>query len=264
MDGSISFNSNSLQTFSRTTRTGIIVDHIDLESAPERKFDMFALAHANESVIPSDEYPSKMIPITGTIVSDTANNLSTLLDTFRGYLTGRSKNLDVGYGGVVRRYIATALSPVITRSEDKKYATFTLSFACTVPFGVETSNTTALNGTGRTANSYTDSHTFLGSAPVQLPVITITLTAVSSTGSQQMFFGNNDTGQAITIARSNWTAGDVVVINCATRSVQVNGIETDFTGAFPEFTTGVHAMLYIDTFTSRTMTENVVYAKRYL
>lgn len=263
MDGSISFNGNSLQTFNRTTRTGIIVDHIDLESVPDRKFDLFALAHANESVIPSDEYPSKMIPITGTIVSDTANNLSTLLDTFRGYLTGRSKNLDVGYGGIVRRYVATALPPVITRSEDKKYATFTLSFACTVPFGVDTSNTTALNGTARTLNNYTDSYTFLGSAPVQLPVITITLTAVSSTGNQQMFFGNNDTGQGIAIARSNWATSDVVVINCATRSVQVNGVDTDFTGAFPEFTPGAHTMLYGDTFASRTMTENVVYAKRY-
>ena len=263
MDGSISFNSNSLQTFNRTTRTGIIVDHIDLESGAERKFDVFALAHSNESVIPSDELPSKIIPITGTLVSDTPNNLSALLDTFRGYLNGRSKNLDVGYGGIVRRYVATAQAPVITRSEDKKYATFTLSFACTVPFGVDTSNTTALNGTARTLNNYTDSYTFLGSAPVQLPVITITLTAVSSTGSQQLFFGNNDTGQTIVITRANWTTADVVVIDCAQRLVTINGVVVDFTGAFPEFTPGAHSMIYGDTFNSRTMTENVVYAKRY-
>lgn len=264
MDSSIAFNANNLQTFNRSTRTGIIVDHIDLESVPDRKFDVFALAHANESVIPSDEYPSKMIPISGTIASDTPNNLSALLDTFRGYLTGRSKNLDVGYGGIVRRYVATATTPVITRSEDKKYATFTLSFVCTVPFGVDTSNTVALNGTGRTLSVYTDSYTFLGSAPVQLPVITLTLTAVSSTGAQQLFWGNNDTGQSIVITRANWTAGDIVVIDCVQRLITVNGVAVDFTGAFPEFTPGAHSMIYGDSFTSRTLTENVVYAKRYL
>lgn len=264
MDGTIAFNGNSLQTFSRTTRVGIITDHIDLESVSEKDISVYALAHTDQSAITGEVYPQRIIQITGTIASDTTNNLSALLDTFRGYLIGRNKNLDIGYGGIARRFIATAQAPTITRSEDKRYAKFTLNFLCTIPFGVDTTTTAAVNQTGRTSNIYTDSYTFLGSAPAQLPVATLTLTAVSSTGSQQMFFGNNDTGQTIVITRSNWTTGDVVVIDSAQRLITVNGLAVDFTGAFPEFTAGAHTLIYGDTFTSRTLTENVVYAKRYL
>lgn len=264
MDGTIAFNANSLQTFNRSTRVGIITDHIDLESVAEKDISVYALAHTDQSAITGEVYPSRTIQITGTIASDTPTNLSALLDTFRGYLNGRNKNLDIGYGGIVRRYIATAQAPTITRSEDKKYAKFTLTFLCVIPFGVDTTNTTAVNQTGRTLNAYSDTYTFVGSAPVQLPVATLTLTALSSTGAQQMYFGNNDTGQTITITRANWAVNDVVVIDSAQRRVTVNGIDVDFAGAFPEFTSASHVIVYGDTFTSRTLTESVVYAKRYL
>lgn len=264
MDGSIAFNANSLQTFDRVARVGIITDHIDNESSPDKDLTIYGIAHSNQSTIPNENSPSKTITITGTIVSDTPNNLSTLLNTFRGYFNGKDKNLDIGYGGIVRRYIATAKPPQITRSENKKYATFTIVFICTIPFGTDTTATVALNGTARTSATYTDTYTWLGSAPLQLPIVTITLTAVSATGPQQMFWGNSDTGQSLTITRSGWANGDVVVFDCVNKQITVNGVPFDFTGAFPEFTPGSHPMVYGDSFTSRTMTENVSYYVRNL
>lgn len=270
MDGSISFNANSLQTFNRTTRVGIITDHIDNESSPDKDIPVFGLAHSNQSTIPNENTPSKQITVTGTIVSDTANNLSTLLNTFRGYFNGKNKNLDIGYGGSTRRYTATAKPPTITRSEDKKYAKFSIVFICTIPFGTDTTSTLALDGStghagnARTAATYSDTYTFLGSAPFQLPIVTVTLTAVSATGAQQMFFGNSETGQSVTITRSGWTAGDVVIFDCVAKQVTVNGVPIDFTGAFPEFSPVSHTMIYGDSFTSRTMNENIAYAVRNL
>lgn len=264
MNGSVTYDSNNLQTYNRSTGIGIITDDIDLDSIADKDISLYGLAHANASTIPFINYPSKTIPITGTIVSDTATNLDTLLDTFRGYFVGQDKNLDIGYKGSTRRYIATVNTLKITRSQDKRYATFAINFICTIPFGVDTSNTTALNASGRTSAVYSDPYTWLGTAPVQLPVITITLTAVSATGSQQLYFGNDDTGQGITITHTGWANGDVVVIDCVNKTVKINGTAVDFTGAFPEFTNASHVMTYADTFTSRTITENVVYSKRYM
>lgn len=267
MTGAITYNSNSLQTFSPATNTGIITDDIDLDSLADRDLSVFQLAHANASSIPFGNWTGRTIPVTGTIVAATSLALDTLLDTFRGYFTGKDKNLDIDYKGVTRRYIATVNGLSIKRSKNKRMATFSINFLCTIPFGVDTSDTTALNATGRTAAVYSDVHTFVGTAPNQLPVITITLTAVSATGSQQLFFSNNDTGQGIVITRSGWTAGDVIVIDCSdptNQKVTLNGSPIDFTGAFPEFSPGSHTMTYADSFTSRTMSESVVYKARYM
>lgn len=402
MDGSISFDSNSLQTYDRETGVGIITDNIDLDSLPTKSLNLMGLAHANRSTIPFINYPSKTIPITGTVISDTPSNLSALLDTFRSYFNGQDKNLDIGYKGSTRRYTATVNSLDITLSSNKKYAKFALGFICTLPFGVDTSPTVALNAAGRTNALYTDAYTWLGTAPSQLPIATITLSQVSSTdgtemvtnggfetdltgwstytgtatrvttqhhsgsaslkyvneaalngdnygtliydlttltaGKQylasawlkggaggevvqigilgitknitlttgwqkvsivfnasgdfdelyfnavspasgtwylddvsimaqietQLFWGNDDTGQGITVTSSLWQDGDIVVIDCANLSVSINGQEVDYLGAFPSFTPGAHNMTYSDSFASRTMTENIAYNKRYL
>lgn len=263
-NGALSFDANSLQTFDRTTRVGIITDNIDYASIPTKNLSIFPLAHSNASAIPFHNYPSKAITVTGTIVGSSESDLDSRLDSFRGFLRGTNKNLDINTNGSTRRYIATVNALTITVSENKKYATFQIEFICTIPFGVDTTPTTALNGTGRTAAAYSDAYTFLGTAPSQLPIVTITLTAVSSTGSQQLFWGNQDTGQSITLTRSNWAAGDVIVIDCGAKTVTVNGVVADFVGAFPEFVPGSRTMVYGDSFTSRTMTENVVYNVRYL
>ncbi len=264
MTGAILFDTNNLQTFNRSAFTGIITNSIDYASIAQKNLSTYALAHANMSAIPFLNYPSKLIKIKGAVAGSSPSDLDSRLDTFRSYFLGKNKNLDIETNGATRRFIATSVSVNITVSENKKFATFEIDFLCIIPFGQDTATTTALNGTGRTLSGYTDNYTFLGTAPFLLPKITITLTAVSSSGSQQLFWGNNDNGQSIVITRTNWTAGDVVVIDVDQKTVTVNGLPADYTGAFPEFSPGLHGMIYGDTFTSRTMTENVVYYKRYL
>jgi hypothetical protein len=266
MDGTVKFNTNSLQTFDPATQTGIITETMDADNAAPKNLSSYPLAHANASTVAGDDTPNKIITLTGTLCAVTPAGLDALEDTFKSYMNGRNKNLDIGFYNGTRRWLATAMTPQITRLDNKIWATFTQQFYCSQTFGVAVAPITAVNQTGRTANAYTDSHAFQGTAEYQICLATITLTAVSATGSQSLTWGNNDNGQAITVTRNSWAAGDVVVIDCTdptNQKVLVNGVPADFSGAFPEFTPTTHVMSYNDTFTSRTMSESVIYYPRY-
>lgn len=258
----IAFDTNNLQT------TNILTGVIDHESPAEPDLKVYALSHANDNAIPYISFPQKPVHIEGTLV---AYGLSTTFDaflhTFRSYFNGIQKNLDIGYNGTTLRYIATPGKPVITRPGGLNFAKFQIDFVCK-PFGMDIASTTILNATGRTASAYTDSLTFGGSAPYQKPIITYTLTAVTGGTNQPITFSNNSNGQAITVQRT-WTAGDVVVIDSTKKTVTVNGILVDFSGAFLEFTglsngaPTVGSMSYTDGFTTRTFSINIIYNALY-
>lgn len=256
MTGAITFDSNNLQTYAALV--GIVTNAIEHTNLPDKDTTLYPLANTNASVIPYVGYSSKVISIAGAIVGSSSSDLDSRIDTFKGYFNGKNKNLDIQYGASTRRYIATANKIAVTRRQKAYFATFTVDFICTQPFGRNTSATTALNASGRTASSYTDNHTFLGSAPYQLPVITITYAAVSG-GASFVSFGNNANGQGITITDQTWVATDVLEIDCVNKTVKKNGVEIDFLGAFPEFEPGSQNFTYSDGFTTRTLTENVIY-----
>lgn len=256
MATSISYNGNSLQTSS------IITSDIDL-SGMTKDLKMYALSHADASSIPYYGYPSQTIKVSGTLIASSVTGLDALLDTFKGYLVGQDKNLDIDWNGSTRRFTATPQFPKITRPNNLGYAKFQIDFVCTNPFGQDTSSTTALTATSRTLGSYSDVYTFLGTAEYQVPVITITYTAVSGATNQYVQFGNANTGQSIVITRT-WANSDVLVIDCAQKTVTVNGTSVNFTGAFPEFPPGSQTMQYNDGFTTRTFNITVTYTTRYL
>jgi hypothetical protein len=252
MSTSISFDSNSLQTSS------ILTASIEHASLPAKEAQLYALAHGNKSTIPYVNYPNKSIRVSGKVIGSSVSNLDTLLDTFRGYFRGTDKNLDIGYGGSTRRYIATVNAISIDRPGGLQYANFDIEFICTEPFGRNTTAASALTATGRTAAAYTDDHTFLGTAPFQLPIITITITAVTG-GTGFLKFANSGNGQGILITGQTFAADDIVIINCEEKSVTLNGEDIDFIGAFPEFPPGDQSFSYTDGFTTRTFDIDVDY-----
>lgn len=262
MPTNISFDGNNLQT------ANILTQDIKHESLPTKDARVFTLAHANASAIPFVSYPSRSIRISGVIMGSSISDLDTRLDAFKAYFLGTDKNLDMDYGGTTRRYIATVTALSIDRPGGLLYALFDIDFICTQPFGRDTSTTSissgfSPSGTGRTAATYTDSYTFLGNAPYQLPIITITLTAVTGGTNQYIQFGNGGNGQAVLVQRT-WAAADVLVIDCTQKTITVNGIPTAFSGAFPEFPPGSQSLQYTDSFTTRTFTISAVYTKAYL
>lgn len=253
----ISFNSNDLQT------ANIITADISHEKTAGKSLQMSALAHVNKSVIPFSTYPSKTIKISGTIHGSTIADLDSRLDAFRGYFYGTDKNLDIGYNGTTRRYIATAEDVSIDRPGGLLFAEFDVSFVCTQPFGQNTTTTTAVTATGRTSSAYTDTYTFIGSAPWQTPIFTFTLTSVTLTGSNgSISIGNTATGQTLTVTAA-FVSGDVVVIDTSTFETRINGALVDTTGAYPYYAAGSQNITYSDTFSARTFNASIVYYPLY-
>ena len=263
MTGALTFNGNSLQTYSAATNLGIITNKINHTSLPDHDVAMFALANSNQSVIPYSGYPSKKITISGVIKGSSQSDIDDRIDTFKAYFNGKDKQLDITYGAGTRRYVATANAVAVERNDKNYFATFNIDFICSQPFGCSTSATTALSATGRTSAAYTDAHTFIGSAPYQLPKITVTYTALSG-GASFVAFGNNGNGQGITITDQTWVSGDVLEIDVKNRTVKKNGVEIDFIGAFPEFEPGSRNFSYSDGFTTRTFNITVTYNALYL
>lgn len=263
MDGSISYDSNSLQSYSPSTDVGIITNEINHTDIPDADLAIYRLAHANRSTIVNTNYPAKKITIAGIIKGNSAADIDSRIDTFKGYFRNKDKNLDITYGSGTRRYIATKNGVSIVHGKNNHYAQFEVEFVCIIPFGQDTSNSTALNATGRTAANYSDGHTFIGTAPAQQPVFTYTLTAVTGSTSKSVVFGNNATGQQITVTRT-WANSDVLEIDVYSKTVKVNGNNVEFTGAFPEFDEGSGTIDYSDNFTTRTFSINVVYKAQYL
>lgn len=258
MDGGITYDSNSLQTFNPATRVGIVTNSIEHTDLPAKDAAMFGLANRNQSVIPYVGYPAKKVTIAGVIKGSTQADLDSRIDTFKGYFNGKDKNLDIVYNGTTRRYIATANSISIKREQKALWATFSIEFVCPQPFGRNTTATVAVNQAARAASSYTDPHTFLGSAPFQLPKLTVTYATITG-GASYVSWGNSTNGQGITITDQTWINGDILEIDCEAQTVKKNGVEIDFLGAFPEFAPGNQSFTYSDGFTTRSMTELVNY-----
>lgn len=253
----ITFDTNDLQT------DNIITSDIDHGSIPEKSMSLFALASANKSVIPAINYPTKTITVTGKIIGSSVTDLDSRLDTFRSYFNGKNKNLDIDYDGGTRRYIATASKVSIPRPGGLTFANFVITFVCVEPFGKATTSTSALSANARTSADYTDAYTFLGTAPFQLPVVTITINTVTG-GTGHLAFTNDSNDQGITLIDKDFQNGDVIVIDCEQRSVTINGTATDYLGSFPEFPPGSQTMHYNDGFTARNFDIDVDYYKRYL
>lgn len=263
MNGDLTFNSNDLQTYSPTTSVGILTNLIDHTNLPDKVAELYAKADANSSSIPDVNYPSKTIRIAGTIHGSTQANLDDRIDTFKGYFNGKDKNLDITYGSSTRRYIATVNSLTVSRQQKALFAAFEIQFICTQPFGVNTTATTILSLANSTTATYTVTPTIAGTAPYQLPVVTITLDALTGTG-DYVQISNDNNGQTMILYGLGLTAGDVIIIDCVNRSVTVNGTEVDFTGTFLELEPGANSLTYTDGFTTRTVDIGIVYYKRWL
>lgn len=252
------FNGNSLQS------AFIITQDVDHESAASLQANSYPLANSNRSVIPYEVYTSKMIVITGVVTGTTSANLDANLDTFRSYLIGLNKNLDINYNGSTRRYVGSCTATKTVRNRGLTRANFSITFTATQPFGVDTASTTAINTTANTAIPYQPTYTFLGSAPLQYPVITVTFSAMAgNAAAQHVQVSNNATSQTIDVYRV-WAATDVLEIDTFNKTVKVNTADVAFTGAFPEFAAGAATFGYNDGFTSRTFAFLATYFVRYL
>jgi hypothetical protein len=264
MNGDLTFNSNDLQTYSPATDTGIITNLIDHTDGPDMLMSLLALADADGSSIPAINYPSKPIAIASVIKGSSQADLDNRIDAYKGYFIGKDKNLDVAYGSGTRRYIATAGVPRVQRKPKSYIAVCQVPITCTNPFGLDTSPSALFSThTGSTVATFTETPTVGGNAPFQLPIFTITLTALTGAG-DYVQISNDNNNQEILIYGAGLVNGDVLVIDCVQRIVTLNGNEIDYYGTFLELPPGASSITYTDGFTTRTVTVAASYVKRWL
>lgn len=264
MTGALSFNANSLQTYSAATHVGIIANVIDHADAPDSTYDLLPIANASRSAMGDEESPSKTIPVGGVIKGSSSADLDARIDAFKAALNGKDKNLDINYAGTTRRYTATAPKSgiKIKRNGSLLHATFTVQFICSDPYGRDTTLTNIVNRVNYTSGSATDTPTIGGSAPYQKPIFTITLDALTGTG-DYLQISNNANNQAILLYGLGLAAGDVIVIDSEKPQVTVNGNVVDYSGIFLELTPGANSITYSDGFTTRQVDISGGYYKRY-
>lgn len=263
MNGDLTFDSNDLQTYNPATRTGIVTNRIEHSDIPAQVAELMSLADTDGSVIPDINYPSRIVRIGGSIHGSSQADLDSRIDTFKGYFRGKNKNLDIAYGASTRRYIATKNTVSISRSNTALYATFSIEFICTNPFGLDTSNTTLISQSNYTSATLTATPTIGGTAPYQLPVITITIDALTGAG-DYIQLSNDLLNQEMLLYGLGLTAGDVLVIDCVNREVTLNGDPIDYNGTFLVLEPGASSITYTDGFTTRTVDIGAVYVKRWL
>jgi hypothetical protein len=263
MDGNLSYNANSLQTYNRGTKVGINTNLIEHTDIPQAVAELMALADTDGSVIPDINYPSRIVKIGGTIHGSTQADLDSRIDTFKGYFRGKDKNLDITYASSTRRYIATKNSVGVVREQKQLWATFAVEFICTNPFGLDTSATSLISSLNYTSATLTSTPTIGGTAPYQLPLITITIDALTGTGDYIQITNGLNT-QEMLLYGLGLTAGDVIVIDCVNRTVKLNGTEIDYVGTYLVLEPGASSITYTDGFTTRQVDIVATYIKRWL
>lgn len=197
MATAIAFDGNNLQTTVYTT------SDIDHENLPNKNANTYALAHANKSVLPFVNYPSRSITIKGNIKGTSIADCDAKMDAFKAYFNKKDANLDIGYNGGTRRYIATVQGLQVDRPKGLTTADFTVVFICTNPFGQNTSSTSLLTASGNTTQPTNFAPTFQGNAPYQLPVITLTYSAATNSTA------NSVANPGFEVDTSGWSSGGI-------------------------------------------------------
>lgn len=223
------FDSYDLQTTNIKTRS------IHHKHYPNRVIDIESNLRVADFVFVSSYWDKKIITVKGSIVTDSANTLRTVIDAMKNKLQGTEKNLDVDYGDGVMRYTATVQSLEIP--DDFYYISlvpFTIEFLCQ-PYGKSTTSTNSSKD-DITTSPVSHSLTVTGSSD---PLPTITLTVDNETTMTAIQFENNTTNDTITITRA-FADAEVLVIDCENQTVKVDDVNVDFDGVFPRFSNGTN------------------------
>jgi len=238
---SIIFDGTEIVT---TTHVPRFIKH---ESAPIRDLALMDFAKEDGAVLVSEKYGRKTIIVSGTIKASTQSNLETAIDAFKLLFSGVEKNLDIGWAGGTRRYVATAVRHDFDRDHMHiGFVPWTAEFVVPLGVGKDTSETTLVNASTfqndaalNAPATETDSMSFEGSAAPQ-PRIRIKVGA-TDTDIKGVAIKNVDTGERIVMTRAaGWTQDEYFEIDVSDKTAEYNGVAIDFYGVFPTWVVGAN------------------------
>jgi len=246
-----------------TGLTDVYINNIVLHSRPARANKIEKLARADGAKLINSEYGVKEIVVEGYISSSTRESYESARDTLLKNLQAQEATLRIPQIGSLRDYTAT-VEDIIFSDVNGGFAAFSIKFVCSDPFGYDPNMTVALSNSSNTSATSTKTFTAIGGSYRVEPTITVVVSAVSGGTSKYIKLTNPATSKYIKVTRT-WSAGDVFVVNCQSKTVTVNGSAVDYTGVFPSWDTTNTQITYDDDFTtSRTVLITFTYKKRYL
>lgn len=245
-----------------TSLPGIELLVTSTNAYPNRQLATYKLARADKSVTTSAEFASKSVVISGNLKGDNGdkNDAESKWQVVKSYLNQREQPLVVTQYGQDIQYTAT-----VSRITDKftgGYLEWEIEFFCSDPIGYELTESTFINSTTVTTNTY-NTNVAVGGSHYAQPTITAAINSGTGLTSQTITIKNAETGLGITITRT-WAAGETLEVNCTDKVVRVNGSLVDYSGGFPTFYPGSRTIAYIDTFTTRSVSLAGTYIKRYV
>jgi hypothetical protein len=262
--GPVLFNSNDIEALV----AGLAVVSIPIFVPAKKTVTSYPLALQNKVKVVQSFFTGRILPVTCTITRPSRQALDQAFDALWPLISGTELPLTFVEGAGQRQYTATWADFNLIEQAGG-YAKFDLLFTASDQYGYDPTYVTLLQQNGVTAQPLTWTMGDVdGSAEWQVPIITLTLTAVTGGSSVTLSIGNPASGQTCNITRS-WAANDVLEIDSRLKTVKVNGTLVDSSGAIPEWNpksivgTGQSKILVSDGLTTRTYNLNVKLYRRW-
>lgn len=240
---------------------GYRVTDTDVYSSPENRIQADSLAESDGALVVKQQFTSKTFKVEGWFRGNTIAESESMMDAFKTAMSVKNQVFDIDYAGGIRRYLASAQN-VILAKRGLTSVGFSVQFLSPDGVGWDLTSTSLLTPTGNTLSTNSYAITSGGSYQSE-PLIKVTVNTVTGGTSKTIQISNGSTLRGISINRT-WANGDVVEIDSLKKTVYVNNIQTQFTGQFPKWESGTGVLNYIDDFTTRDVTIEASYTRRWL
>lgn len=221
------------------------------ESNPDREINSAELTGEDGNVFISTRWGKKIIKVQGILTGSTQNELEDNIDDFKELFAREEKNLDIGWNGTTRRYVATCIKHDFDRDYfNLLFVPWTAEFVVLSGEGKDTTESTAYNDTIVSSGDYASvTVPFLGGKGPR-PTIRLTLLNTQTAFPAEVLgaeIKNNDTGDRVILTKnSSWDGTEYLEFDFANKVVKSNFDgslgNNDFYGSFSKFKIGNNAL----------------------
>lgn len=196
-----------------------------------------SLANREGDIVVDMRYPSKRIPLSGSIHGGSPATLENNLDALVKTLNNGRQIFKPGWQDE-RYYLAELNSGLkIARAPLNRFFMYEAELLLADPFAyapsVSTVGPDGAASTNLAGTHYSKTLTATPGGNMSTPLI-FTLEVLTLAGTQAIWLLCPDIpGTPTLVITRTWSVLDILVVNTAEQSVQVNGVEVDYTGAFP-------------------------------
>lgn len=238
---------------------GISIFNYEINDVPRRSLISDKIARRNLTAVTSADYTDKTIRVFGTVMADTRGDAQVRFGQLKRFVQGIEKPLTVPQYNTEVSYLSTLNATSLSWLNNQ--AEFTLEFFASDPFAFKKDPDTLVDETNVTTLE-TYNFTVEGTAPVQYPIITITLNSITATGLQTITIrGANGFNLEID---AEYEDGDVLRIDSDNIQVTLNEAVIDYRGRVPVYAPGERSLEYTDTFDARDINIEVKYNQRFI